>query len=211
MSENNPFKDSKALKVSWFFIRFAWYASWFVLVLGVVIIIMGNFSNFGVRYVNLPVEVSYRDFGENLPLDQIATAETAPVIGFSMVQIDISQFPWMINMIWIPLGLLLGLMWMIKILSEFLRKVRQGKPFDPKNPLLLKQFGLLVVCAGPVFGLLNFIYANICVHLIELPGADIKMEPNVYPFLIFLGLMILVIAKIFDLAVEMKNESDLTI
>ncbi len=198
-------KDSKALKVCYFFTNLSYYLSLFCFV--AVFSMLAADGLFGVKviqYMQLPIEVTYEDIGRTLPLDQIQSDGIMPVVGFKNITLDVSNFDNMAQNMWIPLILLIGLIYVLYLFRLFLKTVRENSPFAPENPQRLKRIGYLVTAAGPVAGIMNNIYARIYMHYIDLPGATIEVAKNDYAYSIFLGLMIIVIAHIFDIAVKMK-------
>ena len=212
MSELANLKDSKALKICYFFTNLSYYLS-LVCFVGVMLLLAvdGITGAKVIKYMHLPVEVTYEDIGRTLPLEQIKSDDIMPVVGFQNVKLDVSNFDHMAQNMWIPFILLIGLVYVLYLFRLFLRTVRENSPFAPENPQRLKRIGYLVTAAGPVAGIMNNIYARIYIHFIDLPGATIDVTKNDYAYPIFLGLMIIVIAHIFDIAVKMKLEQDLTV
>ena len=212
MSDITNLKDSKALKVCYFFTNLTYYLS-LVCFVGVSLLLAvdGITGMKVINHMQLPIEVTYEEIGRHLPLDQIQSDDLMPVIGFQQVKLDVSNFDHMAQNMWIPLILLVGLIYVLYLFRLFLRTVRENSPFAPENPQRLKRIGYLVTAAGPVAGIMNNIYARIYMHYIDLPGATIEVTKNDYAYPIFLGLMIIVIAQIFDMAVKMKLEQDLTV
>ena len=93
----------------------------------------------------------------------------------------------------------------------FLRSVRRGSPFSRENPKILRGIGYTVAAGGPVVGTVNHIYGMVFIHSVDFPGAAVAVTMNVYPFVMFLGLIILVIAQVFDYGVKLQTEQDLTV
>ncbi len=215
LTNNNDLKslkDSKALKVCYWFTNISFYLSCFAAILVVVLLGVNMFG--GVRtlkYMQLPIIVTYDDISRTLPLDQTKSDELVPVVGFERVKLDVSKYEKMAQMMWLPLILLLGVIYIIYLFKIFLKTVRLNSPFDKDNPKRLKLIGYLITAAGPIVGITSNIYARIFIHLIDLPGASIEIPTEMYPFTIFLGLMIVVIAQVFEIAVKMKLEQDLTV
>jgi hypothetical protein len=47
--------------------------------------------------------------------------------------------------------------------------------------------------------------------MVDFPGATINVQMNPHPFVMLLGLVILVIAQVFDYGVKLQAEQDLTV
>ncbi len=212
MSETTNLKDSKALKVCYWFTNISYYLSWVSMAFFLLLLAVNMFTGMRtLKYIHLPVVVTYDNIDSNLPLDQSSSDAFMPVVGFQQLKLDVSNYDNMVQNMWIPLLLLIGMIYIIYLFRLFLKTVRENSPFVPENPQRLKRIGSLVTTAGPTVGILNYIYAKIYIHFINLPGATIEVENEVYPFVIFLGLMIIVIGHVFEIAVNMKLEQDLTV
>jgi hypothetical protein len=62
-----------------------------------------------------------------------------------------------------------------------------------------------------VVGLLSHVYGSAYKHLVDFPGAVINVPFEAHPFVMFLGLVILVIAQVFDYGVTLQTDHDLTV
>ena len=125
--------------------------------------------------------------------------------------VDAHEVPGQGYLLLIPAALALGMLWIVFQLRQFLRSVRKGTPFNRENPRILRRIGYAVAVAGPVVGILNYIYGKVLVHFVDFPGATVDVPMNVYPFVMFLGLVIVVIAQVFDYGVKLQTEQDLTV
>lgn len=209
--ELGSLKDLKSLKVCYWFTNVAYYLS-FVSLFFVCAVVVFNFTTGkNIKYMHLPVTVTYENIEGDLPLDQRSSDNYIPVVGYQNLKLDISEFELITHNMWIPFILILGLIYLLYQFRLFLRTVRENSPFAPENPKRLKLIGYIVTLAGPIVGILNYMYAKVYIHYIKLPGATIDVENEIYPFAIFLGLMILVVAHVLEIAIKMKIEQDLTV
>lgn len=205
-------KSAKSVGFVWKLLQLFWYLGWLAAILLFGLLVMINFTDFRIKYVHLPVEVSY----ENIDGQQVASPLTSPssvaVVGFSdlVVEADLMA-DYMGVMLLIPSLLMVGYLMIVFHLRRFLQTVREGNPFVPENPKRLRLIGWLVTLGAPVMGLLTHIYGRVFVHFVKIPGATLEVTKDIYPFVIIPGLIILVIAHVFEIGVKIQEEQNLTI
>lgn len=204
-------RSRRSLKIIAVFFEVAWYLTWVAVALSIALLVVVNVTDFRVKYIHLPMQVDYRnteitpDFGSERPSSDLV------VKGFSDLIVDASEAPMQGYFLWIPALLSLGLLWIVQQVRQFLRSVRKGTPFIPENARILRRIGYVVTLGGPIIGILTFIYGMAYQSMVDFPGADVTVPMNVYPFVMFLGLVILVIAQVFDYGVKLQAEQDLTV
>lgn len=207
----NTENSRRALKIIAVFFEVAWYLTWVAVALSIVLLIVVNVTDFRVKYIHLPIQVDYRnteiapDFGSERRSSDLV------VKGFSDLIVDASEAPMQGFFLWIPALLSLGLLWIVQQVRRFLRSVRKGTPFIPENARILRRIGYVVTLGGPVIGIVTFIYGMAYQSMVDFPGATVDVPINVHPFTMFLGLVILVIAQVFDYGVKLQTEQDLTV
>ena len=104
-------------------------------------------------------------------------------------------------------------------LRLFLGSVKQGRPFDRENPKRIRRIGYLVFVLGPLEGIWSWLMSMKYMEQISLPGTSLAINEsskqivniNTDQHLIIMGLLILLIAQIFDEGVKMQQEQDLTV
>jgi hypothetical protein len=193
------------------FFQIVWYLSWVAVVLSVALLVTVGVSDFRVKYIRLPIEVDYRNTEVTPSFAGATTPSGLPLKGFRTIYVDGSEAPGQGYALLIPLALAVGLLWVITQLRRFIGTVKRGTPFTPENPRTLRRIGYAVFAAGPVVGLLSYIYGSAYQHLVDFPDAVVKVPFDAHPFVMFLGLVILVIAQVFDYGVKLQAEQDLTV
>jgi hypothetical protein len=111
----------------------------------------------------------------------------------------------------VALGLLVFASWLVRLLRDFFRTLRDGQPFVPANAIRLRRIAYLVIAlellrAGLVF-MSNIVVANNFVAT----GLrfDARLDLNV--FAIVHGLIILVIAEVFRVGTRLDEDQSLTV
>ncbi|MBD3297648.1 MAG: DUF2975 domain-containing protein [candidate division Zixibacteria bacterium] len=208
MTESSTPKQSSAIKAAWISVQILWYLGWVIVAVSLALLIATTFTSFRVDYVRLPVNVTFEE-----PLYAATSrADVLPVVGYEgSVVVDADR---MGNQgVWVMLPFLLSIGYMIIVyqLRELLRNVRTGHPFNRDNARRLRTIGYLVIAAGPVFGLMSHIYARLHVSQLHIPGGKIDIPFDVHPFVIFAGLIVLVVAHVFDYGTQLQSEQDMTI
>jgi hypothetical protein len=196
------------IKTSWFVVQVIWYLGWGAAAMSVAMFLAVSLTDFQIKYVHLPIEVSLID---PIP-DGLITPGSLPVVGYEgWVRVAAeniqSQALWLL----IPMLLITGYLWIVYLMRGLLGSLRRGSPFIPENPKRLKTIGYLVAFGGPFFGLLNHIYGRVHVYQLKIPNAELNVPVDIYPFAIFLGLVILLIGQIFAYGVRLQTEQDLTV
>ncbi|MBU8933280.1 MAG: DUF2975 domain-containing protein [candidate division Zixibacteria bacterium] len=211
MSNHDQTEQSRSLKVAWFFVNVVYWLGWVAAALLAVMVIAMWAMDFNVRYATLPVDVSLVEGSTGEILEPIHDRGSLPVAGFSNVRVRTEKMPGLQYMMLMPIILLAGFQWIVLMLRKFLQNVRDKSPFVPENSLLLNRIGWLVVVGGPVYGMFNHIYAKVYINLLDIPGSSIEPMQNAGGITILAGLIIVVIAQVYDAAVKMKADADLTI
>ena len=211
MAELNRISKSRPLQIAWFFTNLLYWLGWLAAAMLFFLIIIMWTTDFEVKYARLPVQVEYAENSRGDIENSITSPRSIPVAGFNYLKVRADRLPGLNSMMLMPAVLLAGFIWILFLLRRFLRNVRKGSPFAPDNPCHLKTIGWLVTIGGPVFGLFEFIYAKAYINLVDLPGATLTPVTDVHPFVIIAGLIIVVVASVYDAAVKIKSEADLTI
>lgn len=211
MNKPNSIQASRPLKALWISVQIFWYLSWFAA--GLLLLVAGATFVFdkNIKYTRLPVEVSFEESGEGSPFMRAQRDAEIPIVGFSDVTMNTEDFDGANRGVVIPLFLIAGQLWIIFHLRKFLRTVKSGRPFDPDNSRRVKMIGWAVTAAGPVVGFLNYIYALDYLEYLDIEGATIETDWGVYPYVIVLGLLILVIGQVLDVGSRLQREQDLTV
>jgi len=108
---------------------------------------------------------------------------------------------------------LLGLLiyfWILYHLERLMRKIRKGNPFDPLNPVLIREVAYGVIAMAIVLAAyycLNNIF-RIRTHFSWLA---LRSEITQLLWLALIAAGILVIAKVFEMGVKLQQDQNLTI
>ncbi len=112
----------------------------------------------------------------------------------------------------VPLLVLMGVVqWSVWQLRQVLRTVWDGDPFHERNPWRITVVGLAMMTIGPVAGIFHYVQALPFVRGVSIPGASFELEPNLNLDLVLAGLVLLVVARVYASAVELKRDQDLTV
>ncbi|HUU45604.1 MAG TPA: DUF2975 domain-containing protein [Acidobacteriota bacterium] len=210
MTAEKPIPRSGMIKTTWIAAQILWYAGWVAAAINVALILATATSSFEVKYVRLPIEVTF-DQPLSTSYDH-TTSETLPVVGYEgRVKVEAENMRWQTGWLFIPALLLAGYLFIAYLLRAFIRTVRDGSPFIRENPKRLRTIGYCIAAAGPVYGILNFLYARVHLYQIDIPDACLEVPIDIHPLAIFLGLVILIIAQVFDYGVRLQTDQDLTV
>ena len=170
---------------------------------------------------SLPIKVEYQESMDASFSPTGKSLSAFRVIGHSDVIIADRLTKTKVSLLVVSIVLpFLFVVWLIvHQLRLFLRSVKEGRPFDRENPKLIRRVGYLVFVLGPLEGLWSFVMSCKYIHQISLPGALLAIgkdstmivHADIDQNLIILGLLILLIAQIFDEGVKMQEEQDLTV
>ncbi|UCE25198.1 MAG: DUF2975 domain-containing protein [Candidatus Zixiibacteriota bacterium] len=211
MKEPAETAKSQPLRVAWFFTNVFYGMGWLAAVLLVVLTVWISVTDFSVRYVRLPVEVNLLENSDGQVISPLTTGRSVDVAGFSYLKVHADRLPGLPYMMLMPMLLLAGLLYILFLLRCLLGNVRRNVPFAPENPRLLSRVGWLVAVAGPVYGILQYIYGKTYIGMVQIPDANLTPVKDIHAFVILAGLIIVVIAQVYDRAVKIKEEADLTI
>lgn len=105
------------------------------------------------------------------------------------------------------------LLYVVNLLRKILKNITDGKYFDIKNGILIRNIGIVVIIGSIIKALVNisitaYFSANTTFENLEI--ASYSGSESILS-LIFLGFVILVISQIFKHGTEIKKEQDLTI
>ena len=213
MGSTEKITGSLGVKAGFVALNILWVLGWIAGGLSLILFLVVTFTDFGVTYIQLPVEVTLDEpIGGGRIEGDLFRARSLPVVGYKQLKVeaDNARFLQPFFLV-IPMALVAGMLWIIYQLRKVFDTVRDGKPFVAENSTRLRRIGYLVTFGGPVFGIFNYIYAKVHIHLLDIPNAHLAVDKDVFPLAIFLGLVILVIARVFDIGVRLQHEQDLTI
>ena len=200
-----------SIKAIWYIIK-ALYILGYV-GLGILVMLLIGLLVVGenVKYVYLPVSVSYSNSDVDFPCSELNDYSKTPIVGFKHIQIQTDQLKAINYTLTIPLLLIGAYIWVMKLLMKFIKTVRDGNPFSPENPKRVRLIGFLVTIGGPVIGGLQYLLAGVMIGTLEFPGADVEIESDLYFVTIILGLVIYTIGHVYDVAVKINEDQKLTI
>jgi hypothetical protein len=213
MSEPRPSSISR-------FLAFTVGAVWYLIILGIIVTMgfwmaamLGWISAQGEILFPLPIKVEYKESAfiasspaeENLPPVKIK-GHTDVVIAEAFSKGKVSFLAICVMLPFLFIALLIA-----RQLRLFLRSVKEGRPFERENPKRIRLIGYLVILFGIICTIWGFVMSFNYIHKISLPGTSLKVNPDFNLSYILLGLLILLIAQIFDAGVKLQEEHDLTI
>jgi len=211
MVESGEMKVTAPLKVAWAALNVFWVLGF--VALGLALILTGVMwtMDIGAKYNHLPVEIRFALDEDGEVANGIHAPGSLPIIAVSDIQVESRHVPGLKYVMAMPVLLLLGFLWIVYQLRTFLRTVRRGTPFDPDNGRRLRMIGTAIALGGPVFGFLNFIYGQLFAYLIDVPNASVTVPLDIYPFVVFLGLVVIGLGQVFDYGARLQAEQSLTV
>lgn len=169
-------------------------------------------------FVPLPINVTYENAGGADRTPAVQPEGVAVVAGHTDVIVNVKEVKDRIILTIAVLLLSLAALLIVRELRAILREVKSGRPFSAENPRRLRRIGWLVLALGPLEGGWTFWMASRFLDRLAIPGATLSINPELHLFIgdfnfnsILLGLLILLIAQIFELGVRLQEEQDLTI
>jgi len=95
------------------------------------------------------------------------------------------------------------------LLKRIMKHIKNEHPFNPTNVKYLMWMGFGFLIASVVLPLINsFLFSNI-INTLELFEAGVNLSPNFQA--IFMGVIILIVAYIFDYGAYLQEEHDMTV
>jgi len=208
MVGEKSFQKSIYLKIINIFVLIGWALSWLTAFLLMLIILAGQFYDFQMKFIQIPVEVQFENVEDN-PLN--SGFSDLDIVSFSNPRVNIDKIKYFNSLYIIPLILIISMIFVFHYLKKFINNVKAGKPFDENNPKYLKYIGIIIACIGPFYGFSNYIYGKIYVSYFSIPDAIIIPEKNMHVDLLFVGLIIVIIARVLEYGVSLKKDQELTI
>ncbi|MCE5269965.1 DUF2975 domain-containing protein [bacterium] len=207
MSEERPVHVSKLLS---FCVRANWVLS---IVFMIVIPLLFVFCQIKLKGFFLPGGESFQlQFKDVLP--KIVDCAKGDVFIESYGNVTmIGNIPAVVYPQWVVFFLeaLIGYFLAVR-LKRLLQRVREGRPFDPANPKDIRDIGWLVI-SGTVLQSVLSTYAALYLrkHVPVPVDCTLTVMPQIDLLFIFLGLVILLLASIFQAGVDLQQEHDLTV
>ena len=100
-------------------------------------------------------------------------------------------------------------LWIVWHLRKLIQAIKAGNPFSPENPGRIRKIGYAILLWAPVDKLIFFLLFKLFgLHYLFL-GSGISTRP--FLEMIFFGLVVLVIAEVFQRGVKLQQEQELTI
>ncbi|MBW7996622.1 MAG: DUF2975 domain-containing protein [Candidatus Glassbacteria bacterium] len=99
------------------------------------------------------------------------------------------------------------------MLRKIVRTARDGRPFTFDNVRRVRLIGIIIVLYGPLLSLVYYLVSLGYLEYLKIPGAEVSASFNVgwTINLPLLGLLVLVLAQVFDMGVRLQKDSDLTV
>ena len=214
-----PTPQTRTIKIMGGVINWLWYIALVLFCSYAAILLfcipsMGDIELYSWEKAPIPIRVT---FDEPLRIEADPTIPDADALharGFETVLVD----RWLGNMglFWATGLLSIGLLlWIIFHVRAFFNNVRAGRPFSRDNPRRIRYmaYSIFVYLALEVVGM--FVLARSYLEYIDVPSAraEVAFSWMDKPYLEFiaLGVLLFVIAQIFDWGCRLQQEHDLTV
>jgi len=191
--------------------------SWWLLILGTALfVLMTVFSGMSPTRMAFAVAggVVNVDWDRPIGLEPGASADSTNnilVLGHPMTRI---QVPDDYFSIWADIALIVGMIAVIAVvflLRRVFRAVVSGDPFKSRNSLYLRWTGYLIIAVEILDKALVFVLSAEVVSDLSIPGARLSAKFDWDFSGVFIGLVIVAIAHLFELAARIQREQELTI
>ena len=211
MSSQSEITRASSLRFSLLLVNITYWLAWLGVAALLVTLGVSFFGDPSEVFVKLPIKVEFHDPGPIELLSVGAESNQSLVHGFSDPSLPLNKLSGSSVLLLLPLLMFFAALWLLTMLRRFLRNVRDGRPFDPANPRLLHRIGLLAALTGPALGLVQLVVGYLYINLFDFPGAVISINADFHWGMVLTGVVILVIARVYETAVAMKTDADLTI
>ncbi|UCG60961.1 MAG: DUF2975 domain-containing protein [Candidatus Zixiibacteriota bacterium] len=215
-----PAPQTGTIKIMSVVIDWIWYISCVVFGFSAVVILLcvpniGDQKLWSWEKAPIPIRVTYDQPIRVEPDESVAAADALHVRGYEVVLVD----RWLAGEMalhWVAALLTIGLLlWVVYQVRAFFHNVRSGRPFSRDNPRRIRYMAYSIV-AFVVLDIITIIsIAHAYMKRIDIPGAQLEVAipwiDTGYVELIALGILLFVIAQIFDWGCRLQQEHDLTI
>ncbi len=206
MSEERPVQVSKTLS---FMVRAAWIVMLIALIIMPASFIVNLICAKGAYLLQVDgLRIQYTDLFKSMP--NLAPG-SVKIYGYTPELIGneswIFYLGWPIALVEVVVSFLI----ITKLLS-LIKIVESGQPFSSRSPVLIKQIGVMVLLCTVVDAILTTAISFFLKNKIPIPdGADLIFFPSIDFHSLFLGLVLLLLARIFKGGVDLQQEHDLTV
>ena len=100
-------------------------------------------------------------------------------------------------------------LYLLMMLRNVLGNVKEKQPFSDQNILSLKRMGLAYLLAGVILPAINTWLLWVIVKLVDLSSAGVNYSLNLQ--LIFMGIVIVILAYVFEYGAYLQEEHDATV
>lgn len=224
MSETNEIKLTRLSRIAIIAVEICWY---FVLIgtfVAMVIVIIGVANKPALDYL-LPAaasaDVTYKDRMKDYE-DRMKDAMSGHINVVNDGRLEVLEYSGGTMLVSginrsiykFAIGMIYDSAWMIIlfwVLRKLVRSLKHGRPFIPDNVRRIRALGLLIILDFPVTWFLNYLNNNQYIGKLDIPGAEISMNAVPEINTLLLGLLILVLAQVFDTGVRLQSDNDLTV
>ena len=207
-------KEKKPLpfRIIKFIINFNWYAILFAfgLISILFVAVLAGFEP-NALHIQIPVKIEFAE-DENWHL---FPDEDRPMIlditGEANVLVERENIPFLefrIIFLLIALGIYIFGSYHVR---QFIKLVDLDQPFAPEIPKRLRFIGITLGIWGPFLGISGYLQGILTLESITNIPQHIRVEGDIHPEFIFIGLVLLVIAEIMNVGVKMQKEQSLTV
>jgi len=187
-----------------------WVVLFLMVVFGIGVLVTGKSKD-----VDLPLHLNVTYLEAYMQMEAPETgARLLPAVssnGTVEIRLGEGEWPYAMALALIALLEIVITLFILHQLLNFLEAVTNGHLFVRQNAAAIRKIGWVVALYAPVAGLIQYLMASALIGRVCLPGATLGYGFYFDINTIVLGLIIVVIAQIFDEGVKLKEEQDLTI
>ncbi len=202
-------------------VKFALDTVWYVGIVFITFITLGwlvggviDAGFFSDKVLELPIIIRYHESTSPNPLEDAGVVDredSIVLLGHSdgFYQVSEGKWPWSV-----VVDMILSAMFVMGatyFLRKIFRSIVKGRPFSKQNSEDIRKVGYIIALWGPVYGTFNFLQGAYYLPFVRLANAEVGVELNWYPKLIIVGMVIIAISHLFELASRIQRENELTI
>lgn len=213
MSNEGSFGRFPAVNIAWMVINILWYLGIVGLALFAIIAVIALAGGTDVTF-EFPLNATTDASSLPYYLDLMHDSDGPKIVRFDKAVLhgSLKDFDFDIRLL-IFLILSFGIAAFLLIvfnLKNFIASVRDGQPFILKNPRRLSIIAYVLILVGPIVGILQYILSGALIPH-KPPAVELGASFDLHLITVVIGLIIMVIASVFEAGVRLQQDRDLTI
>jgi Protein of unknown function (DUF2975) len=211
MAEPKAAKKSLLTRIAVIVVDINWYGGLLGIAFWVFVTAMTSFGvgPDGIATVRLTLKFNEQATESSAALEQSPVA-IQYMSGPAVLRVSEKANNWT-QMAALPVSLLF--LFMAFILRKIVRTARGGKPFTFDNVRRIRLIGIFIMLYCPLLSVVYYLVSLSYLEYLYIPGVEISAGFDFGASIIslLLGLLVLVLAQVFDMGVRLQTDNDLTV